>query len=30
VVCDGSTAFHWRGTVDYKGDIEELGFELTK
>jgi hypothetical protein len=27
---DGSTAFHWRGTVDHQGGIEELGFELAK
>ena len=27
---DGSTAFQWEGTVDHRGGVEELGFELAK
>ena len=27
---DAVTAFQWEGTVDHRGDMEELGFELTK
>jgi hypothetical protein len=27
---DGTTAFHWEGTVDHQGGIEELRFELVK
>ena len=27
---DGATAFQWEGTVDHRGGVEELGFELAK
>ncbi len=27
---DGATAFHWEGTVDHRGGVEKLGFELAK
>ena len=27
---DGATAFQWEGTVDHRGGVEELGFELVK
>ena len=27
---DGATAFQWEGTVDHRGAVEELGFELAK